>query len=146
MGKRLEQLQYANQDTDSQGRRILQVAALGVIDEVPIRWVYYHISNPEGRRMAYVFTMEADMAERFAGADQVLVGGLEFTARAETPEPTPAAASSKPRQPASTQPPPRAAAKPRQPAAFEKAPATGQTTRSSARTSARPKPTRAPSR
>lgn len=94
VGQRFGQFEQASQETDEQGCHVLRVAALGKVEEVVIRWVYYHISNKAGRRAAYVFTMEADLAERFAEADQTLVSSLQFTERkkAQRLDPTATAA------------------------------------------------------
>jgi hypothetical protein len=78
LGERFGQMEHASHDTDEEGRRVLRVAALGTVEEIPIRWVYYHLSNKAGRRAAYVFTMEADLSERLDGADQALVSCLRF--------------------------------------------------------------------
>ena len=56
----------------------LRVSARGLVSEVPIRWIYYHVSNSSGQRAAYVFTLSDEMNEKFAARDQLLVDSLRF--------------------------------------------------------------------
>ena len=81
IGQRFEQFEHASQDEDDEGRRLLRVSAVGRVEDVPIRWVYFHVSDEQGRRAAHVFTMEAELAERLGGADHMLVGGFRFAER-----------------------------------------------------------------
>ena len=46
--------------------------------EVPIRWIYYHISDAEGRQVAMTFAIEQQLVERFADADKPIVESLRF--------------------------------------------------------------------
>lgn len=46
--------------------------------EVPIRWIYYHISDAEGRQVALTFTIEQPLVERFGDADKAIVESLRF--------------------------------------------------------------------
>lgn len=61
-----------------EGSQILTVVAGGTSNDVPITWHYYHVTDSEGRRAVFVFTMEAKMAERFGGADQMLIRTLRM--------------------------------------------------------------------
>jgi hypothetical protein len=84
IGERFEQFEHASQGEDDAGRRLLRVAAVGRVEDIPIRWVYYHISNEAGRRAAQVFTMEAELAERLGDAEHRLVGGFQFAEQNQT--------------------------------------------------------------
>jgi hypothetical protein len=95
LGKQFAQFESAKQLTNEQGRRTLRVVALGHVNEVPIRWVYYHVSGADGERAAYVFTLENDLAPRFGQSDRVLVESLEFSS---APESAPAEAAKASRQ------------------------------------------------
>ncbi len=83
LGENFGSFLEASQSVTSGGLRILRVAVAGQASELPIHWIYYHASNDDGHRVSYVFTMEADKAERFAGADN------QFTASLELFKPTP---------------------------------------------------------
>ena len=54
--------------------------------EIPIQWVYYHISDDQGRRAALAFTFESKLVERFAEADRTLVETFQFTPRRQPTE------------------------------------------------------------
>jgi hypothetical protein len=58
--------------------RALRVVAAGEASDVPIQWIYYHLMDQQGRRASCVFTLEADLAERFAAADQPLISSFRF--------------------------------------------------------------------
>jgi hypothetical protein len=46
--------------------------------DVPIRWIYYHTCDAEGRQVAITFTVEQRLVERFADADKPIVASLRF--------------------------------------------------------------------
>ncbi len=47
-------------------------------NEVPIRWIYYHVADEHGRQVALTFTVEQERLDRFAEADQAIVDSLRF--------------------------------------------------------------------
>jgi hypothetical protein len=75
------------------GLRLLRITVAGMASELPIQWIYYHVSSPKGYRATLVFTMKAKLAERFASADRELIESLVLgpSPLDETKEPTPAA-------------------------------------------------------
>ncbi len=89
LGQNFGHLVEASQATDDD-LRVLRVVASGVVSDLPIQWVYYHISNNRGQRAACVFTLEAKLVERFAAADQTLTSGFQFLQSETGPEPAPA--------------------------------------------------------
>jgi len=89
LGDKFGQFTEASQLTTDSGLRVLRAVVSGVVSELPIHWTYYHISNDKGRQMALVFTLDARLTERFAEADQMLIGSLEFR---KPPEPSTAKA------------------------------------------------------
>jgi hypothetical protein len=91
LAKNFGQIIEAAQTKNENGLRVLKIVASGTSSELPIQWIYYHVSNEQGRRAAYVFTLEARLLERFGAADDLLTSTFEFTAR---PGPTPANAKS----------------------------------------------------
>ena len=58
--------------------RILRVKAKGKDDEVPVRWSYYLVSDPEGRQVTFAFRVEEKRLEAFGRADEQLVHSLRF--------------------------------------------------------------------
>jgi len=91
LGESFRQLVDASQTKTDAGLRILRVAATGSVADVPILWIYYLISNDQGRRVALVFTLESELAERFAAADQALVSSFQFARRPKASELDPSA-------------------------------------------------------
>ena len=64
--------------------RLMRVVVTGQSQEIPIQWIYAHMSDDSGRRVSLVFTMGTNMAEQFAGADEQICSTFELIA-----EPTP---------------------------------------------------------
>ncbi len=69
------------------GYRVLRVAVTGTAADLPIRWIYYHISNEAGAAASCVFTMESEAATHFEGYDRLIVAGLQLGPR-ETNRPS----------------------------------------------------------
>lgn len=73
LSKNRAQIVEATQSQSDDGRRVLRVVVSGTASELPIQWVYYHVSGTSGHRASLVFTMEARLVERFAQIDRELV-------------------------------------------------------------------------
>lgn len=58
--------------------RQLRTVISGQIQEVPIQWIFNHLSDDQGRRVALEFTMGGNQIERFAAADEQMVASFEF--------------------------------------------------------------------
>ena len=56
--------------------RILRVRAKGKDGEVPVRWFFYLVSDPEGRQVTFTFRVEEKWLDRFGRADEPLVHSL----------------------------------------------------------------------
>ncbi len=69
----------ASESRTEDGLHVMRVVAAGTVSELPIHWVYYHLGNQAGRRASCVFTLEADLVDRFGGADQSLISSFRFT-------------------------------------------------------------------
>ncbi|MBW3596054.1 MAG: hypothetical protein KY475_02125, partial [Planctomycetes bacterium] len=78
LGENFGQFVEASQGTTETGLRVLRVAAVGEASELAIHWIYYHVSDDEGRRASFVFTLEADQVERFGAADANFAAHLEL--------------------------------------------------------------------
>jgi hypothetical protein len=77
LGNRFGQFEQTDQSTAKDGQRSMKVVVVGAVQDVPIRWIYHHITDTEGARAALLFTLEQDLVERFGDADMQLVGNLE---------------------------------------------------------------------
>jgi hypothetical protein len=58
--------------------RMLRVAIRGTVSELPMRWIYYHLADPQGRQAVFVFVVEEKLYDRMAGADKKLVDSFRF--------------------------------------------------------------------
>ena len=76
----------ASEGMTDTGLRILKVAVAGTASDLPIHWIYYHISDKQGRRVSIVFAHEAKLERKFAGMDETLISSFRFV----EPEPVPA--------------------------------------------------------
>jgi hypothetical protein len=63
--------------------RILRVKVKGKDGEVPVRWFYYLVSDPEGRQVTFSFRVEEKRLEQFGRADEQLVHSLRFVLKKE---------------------------------------------------------------
>ena len=45
---------------------------------IPVRWIYYHISDNKGRQVAMTFAVEQRLVERFADADKAIVESVRL--------------------------------------------------------------------
>jgi hypothetical protein len=86
LGREFGEFVDAKGSTDKTGRRVLRVVVEGVAHvshddstpTIPIRWIYYHISDSQGRQVAMTFAIEQRLVERFADADKAIVESLRF--------------------------------------------------------------------
>lgn len=85
LGDSASQIIETTQQTTPSELHIIRVVAAGVVSELPVQWIYYHVTDRTGRRLSCVFTMESDLAERFGVIDQTMVGSLSFIERDEEP-------------------------------------------------------------
>ena len=56
----------------------LRVTVKGTDHEIPVRWFYYLVSDPEGRQVTFSFRVEEKRLEAFGRADEQLVHSLRF--------------------------------------------------------------------
>ncbi|MHB8971883.1 MAG: hypothetical protein ACYC3X_00195 [Pirellulaceae bacterium] len=68
----------ASESVTESGVHIMRVVATGKISELPIEWVYFHLTDNQGRRASCVYTYESELADRFGAADQSLVSSFHF--------------------------------------------------------------------
>jgi hypothetical protein len=84
LAQHIEQLIEASESAKPGDVRVLRVVAAGTAGNVPVRWIYYHVSHPDGRRLSYVFSLSPEDTHRFAAADEQLTESLRFLV-AQTP-------------------------------------------------------------
>src|SRR5688500_12301866 len=67
LDKSLTELVEAAQNLNENGLAVLRVTAVGKVQDVDVEWIYYHLTDNEGRRASLVFTLETSLVERFGG-------------------------------------------------------------------------------
>ena len=88
LGDSFGQFISARQEMNGLGYRVFRVVVDGVVSEMPIQWIYYLIADQTGRQLAMVFVVEAELAERLAGADEQLAAAVQFVDRTTAALPT----------------------------------------------------------
>ena len=63
--------------------RVVRVSVKGKDADFPARWIYYHVSDPEGRQATLTFRVEERNLEAFGHADDALVQSLRFVEKVE---------------------------------------------------------------
>ncbi|MBU4271291.1 MAG: hypothetical protein KKE86_02085 [Planctomycetes bacterium] len=85
LGDNFSKFVAAGQSVNESGYRVLRVVADGAVpgkpDNVPIRWIYYHLADRQGHQSALTFTIEQEHTDRFADADEPIVESLRFVER-----------------------------------------------------------------
>jgi hypothetical protein len=80
LGDRFREFVSVQQSRHPEGYHILRVDTAGVVAEIPMRWIYYHVSDAAGRRAAHVYSVEADKLDQLGTSDQEMVNGFRFHA------------------------------------------------------------------
>ena len=75
----------AGESTDGRGHLVYRVEVAGTASELPVRWIYYSLTDTQGHRLALVFTMEGDLVQPFGAADREILEHLVFVDR-KSPE------------------------------------------------------------
>lgn len=90
IGNSQAKIQHAESITTANGLTAMQVNVAGIQDEIPITWLYYHLSDPSGRCVALVFIAEDAVIPVLKNADLKLVESIRFVnkeRKAETGQP-----------------------------------------------------------
>ena len=82
LGESFGEFVEASQSSNQAGYRVYRVAVQGTSSEIDMRWIYYLLSDPQGRQAALTFALEQKLVDRFAEADKPLVESLRFVERA----------------------------------------------------------------
>jgi hypothetical protein len=79
LGEQFNQFAAATQSKHESGGRLFRVVVVGLVNEIPFQWIYYHITDPRGIQSAMVFTIANEKVEQFADQDRQLVKTIQFT-------------------------------------------------------------------
>jgi len=78
LGDRFGKYQASTTVTTDQGVTMDRLVIDGVQGMLPIRWIYFRLTDAEGRRAVAVITLENSLIKTFGVADQKLLGGFSF--------------------------------------------------------------------
>lgn len=79
LGDRFGEFFEVEEGLNNAGLRTMRAVAGGVVQNIPVQWVFLHFSDDSGRRVAATFTLESSNVESFAGADAQLANSFAFT-------------------------------------------------------------------
>ncbi|MDP7204998.1 MAG: hypothetical protein QGH11_05500, partial [Pirellulaceae bacterium] len=78
LGSSFLRLVDASEETTMNKMKVMRVVAEGVSEELPVQWIYYHVEDRQGRRVAASFSIPTDLADDFGKEDQSLMSTLYF--------------------------------------------------------------------
>ncbi|MEE2685421.1 MAG: hypothetical protein VYB09_03860 [Planctomycetota bacterium] len=78
LGSSFLRLIDASEETTMNKMKVMRVVAEGVSEELPVQWIYYHVEDRQGRRVAASFSIPADLADDFRKEDRSLMRTLYF--------------------------------------------------------------------
>ncbi len=78
LGKDFQSFSRVSQWHHEADYRVFRVVAEGESSEVAMQWIYYLVTDRDGRRVVLVFVIEKDMLVRFGQSDRELVGNLRL--------------------------------------------------------------------
>lgn len=79
LGQKMEKVEAATEWETPTGCRCLGVLANGKVEDVPVQWRYYHLSDADGRQATIAVTVEQSLLERFADGDRPIIDSMELT-------------------------------------------------------------------
>ncbi len=88
IGEGFEQFLEAGEKVTSSQLRLLRVVAMGNREGIPIQWVYDHLSDDTGKRIALIYTMGGNVTDRFAASDEQMTSSFRFVESTEGDQPT----------------------------------------------------------
>jgi hypothetical protein len=69
----------AGESVTSANYHLLRVEIRGTVSDLPIRWIYYHVADPQGRQAVFAVVVEEKLYDRLAERDKKLVESFRFT-------------------------------------------------------------------
>ncbi|MBM4089441.1 MAG: hypothetical protein FJ276_08430 [Planctomycetes bacterium] len=68
----------ASESLTNHGIQAMRIVATGQTADIPIQWIYYHLSSEKGQRASCVFTCPADLSDRFGATDEAVISSFQF--------------------------------------------------------------------
>ncbi len=78
MGERFSEVLQSREEVNESGLRVLRATIQGVVQGVPVQWIFVQFSDDHGRRLLATITIGNDHLDTFAGADEQLARSLRF--------------------------------------------------------------------
>ncbi len=78
LGKGFGQFVESSEKVVGSKLRAIRTVVSGELEEVPIQWIYTHLSDDSGRRLALIYTMGGNVTDRFGAADEQMVGSFDW--------------------------------------------------------------------
>jgi len=78
LGKSFGEFVEAGQWANEADYRVYRVVVRGEVSELPIQWNYYLVADEHGYQVAFAFTVEHKLVERFDKADEELIRSFRF--------------------------------------------------------------------
>lgn len=69
----------ASQSANDVNNRVYRVVVHGTASDIAMRWIYYLVADPQGRQVAFTFTVEQNILDRFADADKSMLKSVQFS-------------------------------------------------------------------
>lgn len=93
LGDHFESFLESQEKVTSSQLRLMRCVVQGSAEDVPLQWIYNHLSDDSGRRFALIYTMGGNLTDKFAAADEQMTSSFEFLPEVEpTQKPTSAPA------------------------------------------------------
>ncbi|MEC7566324.1 MAG: hypothetical protein VX738_11645 [Planctomycetota bacterium] len=78
LGEQFHRFVHSQEKPLPSGGILFRVVTQGEVDEIPLQWIYYYVTDPDGLGSAFVFTVALDKVEHFADQDRELIATLQF--------------------------------------------------------------------
>jgi hypothetical protein len=87
LGEKFDQFLQSSEKVIPSGLRLMRCVVVGSAEEVPVQWIYNHLSDDTGRRIAMIYAMGGNVTDRFAAADEQMTSSFELVPPADSPHP-----------------------------------------------------------
>lgn len=78
LGEKFKSFQESAVVQATNQRWVYRTVAVGAVNEKPITWIYYVVTDASGRQASVVFTVDGKLLEKFGQQDRRLIDSLRF--------------------------------------------------------------------
>jgi hypothetical protein len=83
LDERFAEFEQAGRKQRKDGYDIIRVTAAGAVSQIPVRWIYYHITSPDGKRANVVFVLDREHIDKLDSDDVIAASSLALTTAAD---------------------------------------------------------------